>query len=93
MYACQLLSLMYSKEMQTTLISLTDKYMMVPFMSILNASKIFPLFMMAFNLSENESISYFLIISIFLNSLFITYIAFRLFLKLFKNNKNLDKKW
>lgn len=93
-YAFQLLSLMYSFKLQENLTSSTDKYLMNPFMGILNSTKIFPLLQMAFGWDEVSSVNIFIILSILVNSIFLFYIAFRLILKLIRGTKSkLSLKW
>lgn len=67
---------------------------MFPFMSILKCTKIFPLITMAFGLSETDTLTAFIIISIIINTIFMLYIAMRLVIKLMQSSKaRLSLKW
>ncbi len=67
--------------------SRTDKLLMDPLISALNATKFFPLMDMAF--SFDDSITFYIFITFGLNLIFIFYTIFRLILRL--NNSQIKR--
>ena len=53
LYATQLISLMFTNNTNALRRTQADSYLMVPFFSVLNATKFFPLFDMAFMFKDS----------------------------------------
>lgn len=93
-YALQLISLMFSIQIDKLIVSNSDKRLMIPVVEVLNCAKLFPLISLASSSDEENQLIPFIIISLIFNIIFLGYIAVRLILRLLRNESSKDmQKW